>query len=375
LNRSSCAALFAKFFSRRSFRLKPEVSATTPTAKAMVAVLTSGAGLPAYRLEMLEKSLGVLLPDSTQADLREQVANVSGPVHRHLENLAAGGELLHNDDTPNKILELMKENKHLPEGARRGMQTTGIVALDAEGRRVALFMTGRRHAGENLGVVLDNRDPKLPPPLQMGDAAPLNVPERFRELLIKCLCLDHGRRNFFDLLESFPAECRYVVEELAKVYKHDAEAKRLGLSKEARLVYHQEHSRPVMNGLNAWMEEKFENREVEPNSALGGAIEYFVKHWNGLTQFLRVPGAPLSNAEVERLLKKCVLRRKNSLFYKTQVGAWIGDVLMSVIETARLNGANPFEYLVELQTHASRVRARPEAWLPWNYQQTLMTLG
>ncbi len=123
------------------------------------------------------------------------------------------------------------------------------------------------------------------------------------------------------------------------------------------------------------MEEKFENHEVEPNSGLGGAIEYFVKHWNGLTQFLRVPGSPLSNAEVERLLKKCVLRRKNSLFYKTQVGAWIGDMLMSMIETARFAGKNPFEYLEALQVHAARVRANPESWLPWNYQITLANLG
>jgi transposase len=345
-----------------------------PSAKAMVAVLTSGAGVPAYRLEMLEKSLGVHLPDSTQSDLREQVANVAGPVHKHLEYLAANGELMHNDDTPNKILELMKENKSLPKDARKGMQTTGIVAVTAGGEKIALFATGRKHAGENLATLLKKREPNAAAPIQMGDAAKLNVTAEYRNLLIKCLCLDHGRRNFFEILESFPTECRHVVEELAHIYKHDAETKRLELSPEARLQYHQEHSSPVMNRLNSWMEEKIENHEVEPNSALGEAIEYFTKHWNGLTQFLRVVGAPLSNAEVERLLKKCVLRRKNSMFYRTQVGAWIGDVLMSVIETTRYASKNPFEYLEALQVHAMRVRASPDSWMPWNYQSTIATL-
>ena len=123
------------------------------------------------------------------------------------------------------------------------------------------------------------------------------------------------------------------------------------------------------------MEEKLENREVEPNSGLGQAINYFLKHWNKLTCFLRVPGAPLSNAEVERLIKRCVLRRKNSMHYMTEVGAWIGDTMMSLIETVRYTkGANPFEYLTALQVHNKAVRKNPEAWLPWNYQATLTNL-
>src|SRR3989338_5982425 len=104
-----------------------------------------------------------------------------------------------------------------------------------------------------------------------------------------------------------------------------------------------------MNGLNTWMEEKIENKEVEPNSELGQAIDYFLKHWNGLTAFLRVEGAPLSNAEVEQLVKRCVLRRKGSMFYKTEAGAWIGDILMSLIETSRFAKKNPFDYLMALQ--------------------------
>jgi len=74
---------------------------------------------------------------------------------------------------------------------------------------------------------------------------------------------------------------------------------------------------------------------------------------------------------VERALKKCLLHRKNSLFYRTENGAEMGDLFMSLIHTCELNGANPFEYLIELQKHAEELAKHSAAWMPWNYHQTL----
>ena len=93
-----------------------------------------------------------------------------------------------------------------------------------------------------------------------------------------------------------------------------------------------------------------------------------IKHWEELTLFLRVPGAPLDNNICERALKKAILHRKNSLFYKTEKGAQVGDMYMGMIHTARENGINPFEYLVTLIEKAEMVKKDPAAWLPWNYQ-------
>jgi hypothetical protein len=94
-----------------------------------------------------------------------------------------------------------------------------------------------------------------------------------------------------------------------------------------------------------------------------------------LTLFLRQPGAPLDNNICERALKMAILHRKNSLSYKTQNGARVGDLFMSLIHTCRLNGANPFDYLTTLQRHASAVKTNPGQWLPWNYLQTLTSLA
>jgi len=126
-----------------------------------------------------------------------------------------------------------------------------------------------------------------------------------------------------------------------------------------------------MDGLEKWMNQQFAERLVEPNSGLGKAITYLQRHWKGLTLFLRQEGDPLDNNLVERTLKKAVLHRKNALYYRTTHGAEVGDLLMSLIETCRLNGVNSFDYLVELQRHVSELLARPSDWTPWNYRLTI----
>jgi transposase len=105
------------------------------------------------------------------------------------------------------------------------------------------------------------------------------------------------------------------------------------------------------------------------------AISYLLRHWEKLTLFLRVPGAPLDNNIREHAVKKAIRHRRNSLFYKTPHGAHVGDMFMSLIATCELCGANPFDYLTELDRHANRVASNPAAWMPWNYGETLASLA
>ena len=110
---------------------------------------------------------------------------------------------------------------------------------------------------------------------------------------------------------------------------------------------------------------------MEPNSGLGQAITYMLKHWEKLTLFLRQAGAPLDSNIVERALKKAILHRKNALFYRTRNGAHVGDLFMSLIHTCESCGGNPFDYLTELQRHAAELADDPDRWMPWNYRATL----
>ena len=200
----------------------------------------------------------------------------------------------------------------------------------------------------------------------MCDALSRNPSKEFQTLLANCLA--HGRRQFVDIAPDFPQQCQHVLESLGEVYKYDAQAKELGLTPEARLRFHQEHSQKPLDDLQKWMREQLEQKQVEPNSGLGDAFNYMFKHWPALTLFLQKAGAPLDNSICERALKMAILHRKNSLAYKTQNGAHLGDLFMSLIHTCRLCAANPLDYLNALQRHAAQARENPARWYPWNYR-------
>jgi len=346
------------------------------TAGSMIGLLKYGSGLPFNRLDGLQGDLDVPLPASTQWDIVRAVAADLAPAFAELIRQAAQGDVLHNDDTTVKILELMGERgrQEAPAAAagdasdsdeRRGLYTSGVVAL-RDGLRVALFFSGRRHAGENLAEVLKHRAEQLPPPIQMCDALSRNLPGELQTILAHCLA--HARRRFVDVYDRFPEPCRHLLESLAVVYRNDAEARQRRLSPEARLRFHQEASGPTMQDLHDWLTGQLVEKRAEPNSALGGAIGYMLKHWDPLTLFLRQAGAPLDNNLCERALKKAILHRKNALFYKTRNGARVGDLFMSMIYTCQLNRANPFDYLTRLQRHADAVANGPQLWMPWNYR-------
>lgn len=349
------------------------------SAAAMIGLLKYGSGLPFYRLAGLEENLGMPLPPATQWGIVKETAQLIRPAFEELVRQAAQGEVLYNDDTAMKILALARASPRTVEVGeeasdsrlRTGQFTSGIVST-RQGQQIALFFTGRRHAGENLAQVLARRAPGLRAPIQMCDALSRNLPKLPRKLeIIVGYCLAHSRRRFVNVVPSFPEECRYVLEALGEVYSSDAQAQEQGLSPEERLRFHQAHSEPVMEKLHAWLGAQFEEKKVEPNSGLGTAITYLLKHWSRLTLFLRQAGAPLDNNICERALKKAIRHRKNSLFYKTENGAEVGDLFMSLIHTSELNDANPFDYLTELQKHGAELAQSPAAWMPWNYEETL----
>ena len=353
------------------------------SAATMIGLLKYGSGVPFYRLAGLEASLGIPLPASTQWEIVAETAEVIRPAFEELIREAAQGEVFYNDDTRMKILALARASPHSVEveeevsssRERTGQFTSGIVST-RQGQRIAMFFTGRNHAGENFARVLAHRAKGLSPPIQMCDALSRNLPKLPRKLeIIVGYCLAHSRRRFVNVVPNFPEACRYVLEALGDVYGYDAQAEERDLSPEERLRYHQEHSRPVMDALHAWLEAQFEEKKVEPNSGLGEAIHYLLKHWERLTLFLRQAGAPLDNNICERALKRAIRHRKNSLFYKTENGAGVGDLFMSLIHTCELNDANPFDYLTELQKHAEALAKHPAAWMPWNYGETLAQSG
>lgn len=129
-----------------------------------------------------------------------------------------------------------------------------------------------------------------------------------------------------------------------------------------------------MKELREWGQQQLNTGETEPNSGLGKAIAYLLRHFEALTAFCRWPGVPVDNNEMEATLKLIIRGRNNSLFFKSLAGAAVADVLTSLMATCDKAGINTFDYLIVLQRHAEAVKRQPEQWLPWNYQSALESL-
>jgi len=321
------------------------------------------------RIDKMQEMLGIPLPKSTQWDLVNDLGLNVEPAFEVLENYAAQSDEFSYDDSPHKIL-ILPENTN-----RTTTRTTAIIAKYDE-HEIKLFYNSTNIASENVAELLSKRvvDSEL---ITMTDGAETNfttaIPVKILSQMIVCFCLVHSRRNFYKLLDFFEVECDFVIDCIRVVYKSEKFCRENNLSAIERLAYHQTHSKPTMEALKIWMinQVKYISRGVEPNNGLGEAIKYMLKNWQELTKFLIVPGVPIDNNYSERLIKCAILHRKNSLFYRTTRGAKVGSMLMSLIQTAIANKANPFDYLVALHEHNAQVQLQPQLWLPWNYKTQL----
>ncbi|MBY0544655.1 MAG: transposase, partial [Gammaproteobacteria bacterium] len=250
---SSCLEIFSAQLPAEIGAQKYDVS-----FKSILALMKYYVAVPFYRQEYFQKLLGFPLSDATQCDLIEQLAGACYPVFNKLIRLVAQGELIQNDDTPLKILEVIARIKK-EEVERRGMYTTGLMARYGS-HQIALFINGTQHAGENLEAVLKHRAAQLSPIIQMCDGLKANIPKTMNTLL--CNCLAHGLRKFEELLDYFPNECLPILQGLGKVFQYDEQTR--WMTGEQRLVHHQAHSAPLMAYLKTYMVSLMDEHRVEP---------------------------------------------------------------------------------------------------------------
>jgi len=282
------------------------------TSGAVMGLLKYGYGVPLKRLEMIQDNMGIPLPAATQWEIIDAAAKKMAPVYRELVRLAAQGQLVQNDDTPIKILDLMREKearghdeKQDDEHADSSRSTFANCVVAKVGERfICLFLSGTKHAGEALAEVMEHRDPALGPPTQMSDGHARNTPKGFKTVPGNCNA--HARRKVVEVVDSYPEQCEYVIDIYKKVYEIDAEAKERKMKPRQRQQFHKEHSGPLVDDLNDWIEKQFKEKLVEPNSVLGEALQYMLNRWKKLTLFLRRPGVPLDN---NALYAACGIKR------------------------------------------------------------------
>ena len=332
-------------------------------------------GVPFKRLEMLQAAQGIPLPDSTQYDLMKKLyKSVMAPIALTLRSYAANGNTIYFDDTPGRVLEQTIQNQNsVGSKKKKAVHATALLS-EYQGQRIYLFDTNTQTAGKQLKELLSKRtvDDKF---ITMSDATAANFPALDDDLMARwviSLCLSHGRRRFVELLGDQDEDILFILDLIAKVYINERHCKDKNLHSEQRLLYHQQHSSPVIAAMYTWFNNLILYKQVEPNSRFGEAILYMLKRWEWLTQFLHEPGAPLDNNICEQSIKVMIRYRNNALFYRTFYGANSGDAMMSVLHTAIHAGINIFDYLNTLQKNAAFVQDAPEQWLPWNYEETRM---
>lgn len=324
-------------------------------------------GTPLYRIARLQKLFGVpVAPTTLWQQYKDVHENCAKFVVAELFRLSPEGEILLTDDTNMRILEVMQNNKNLPEKERRACHTTVMCIQHAQGK-IILYVSANRYCKENWLPLLKKRKSKNKL-LIVSDASSQSFPtgeELDKAISAGCLG-NHGRRKFADLKNNYPNECSYFLNLISGIYANEEECK--NKTPEGRLAYHQKHSQPKIEAIYKEITKLFDNKEVEPNSDLGKAMNYWLNHQEKLTAFLRIVGCPLDNNLSEFNLRIIALYRKVSMFFKNLDSAEVNSNMFSLIATCEANSINSFGYLNWIQKNWKEVQANPEKFLPWHFK-------
>ena len=344
------------------------------SARAVMGIAKYFDADPFFRQQTVQGLFGLSLSASTIFDQCELLADALNPVYRALQRAVAASSVFHIDDTTHRILDAapVKKRRGGVERTRSGVYASALLGTvvddggDGESERpIVLYQTNIGHAGEWLEQILAHRPAGITPPIVMSDALSSNRVHGHAVRIASCNA--HARRGFVDVAAHYPEQARFALETYQRVWAAERHCLEHSLEPAARLAYHQAHSSEPMETLRAWCKVELESGAVEANGTLGQAMSYFLRHHENLTLFLREPDAPIDNNVIERLLKLVVRSRRNSSFYRSEVGAGVADVISSVLGTCHENGLNAFDYLCAVQRHAECVRREPERWLPWNW--------
>jgi hypothetical protein len=181
-------------------------------------------------------------------------------------------------------------------------------------------------------------------------------------------CLAHARRAFDELIKTSNAASPVAAEAVRRIawlYKIEAEVR--DLSSQERWRIRQERSRPLWDELHLWMQ--LQRGRVPDGSAIAKALDYSLNRWAGLGQFLLDADVPVDNNHCENRIRPVVLGKKNWLFIGSQLAGERAAVVMSLLNSAKLNGHEPWAYLKDVLTRLpTQLNSRIEELLPHQWQ-------
>jgi hypothetical protein len=351
------------------------------SACAMLMVMHYFGGAPFKRLESLHEGWGIPMPDANQWAVVNAGDDFLMPLYKALEQHAIQKATnFRIDDTGSMVIALQRQIDaeiaalqclgESTKDVRTGINATGLYWETPDGP-IILFYTGRHHAGEIVDRLLQHRLISSPKLVKCTDGASKNFDHEHEEKVVESTCNAHCLLKFRDLKDKYPCEYAEAGSVYKQVFDNDDQAKALGLTSVDRMLYHRQHSKPLMEELKKKCEQKLKSKLVEPNSPLWEPLTFVVNQWERLIRFCEVPGVPLDTNLVEQALIMPVRYLGGSFNYQTEDGAVVGDHLMSLIGTARANDVEPVAYLTECLRCHTDLAKRPDHYLPWNYRKRL----
>jgi len=289
--------------------------------------------LPLYRQHQRLVQAGIRLSRSTLTQWVQRAADLWEPIYYALLSSILQSWLLVMDETP------------LKAGRReQGKLHTGYlwpiygdqdeVAFPFSASRAQTVV--REALGNFCGVLLTDG---------------YSVYERFTQqttAICHAQCWSHTRRQFEKAQGAEPHLVSAALDQIGKLYKEEAKIRALGLEGVAKLAHRGASSTPLVEAFFAWLKQTMVTEVLLPTNPFGQAARYALEREAGLKVFLANPEVPLDTNHLEREIRPVALGRKNWLFCWTEVGARQVGILYSVLASWRLQGVDPYVYLVDV---------------------------
>lgn len=333
----------------------------TPGLLAYILVNKFEDGLPFYRQQKMFDRLGVDISRGVMSAWTLRAAEACGPLIELVHNHIRSGPLINMDETPVQVLgEPGRKNtsKSYMWVARGGPPDQPAVLFHYDPGR------GGRVAQELVGDFQGY--------LQTDGYAGYNALGA-RDGLIHADCMTHVRRKFMEVLKGGSSKHKAgtastVVNLIGKLYHLERQAAEQKLDPVAIKDLRQERAKPIMDKIKAILDAR--SQTTPPKSLLGKAVAYALGQWDRLTVYLNDGLLGPDNNLAENAIRPFAMGRKNWLFSGSPSGARASAAIYSLIESAKANGLNPYEYLLTVfeKLPAASAQKDLEALLPHHFK-------
>ena len=334
-----------------------------PTSNLLADVLVAKYGdhLPLYRLEDIYARAGAPLPRSTLAQWVGQCGVQLRPLVDALKAEMMAHAVLHADETP---VEMLKPGTGKTHKAYLWAYSPGVF----EPMKAVVYDFADSRSGGHARAFLGDWRGSLICDDYGGYKA------SFANGITEVGCMAHARRKFFDLHANGTSQIAgQALQSIGLLY--DIEREVQDLSAEQRQRIRQDKSRRIADTLHSWM--LAQRSQVAHGGATARALDYSLKRWQALTRFIDDGRLPIDNNWIENQIRPIAIGRKNWLFAGSLLAGQRAAVIMSLIQTAKLNGHDPHAYLRDvlqrLPTHkASQIgELLPHRWVPGQLRQNV----